>query len=141
MRRIDDGGSTRYLPPSLLHPKAETKVHAETGEQVDVWSAGVIVGKMLWREGPWRGVRLDRNAYDWQRDEDVERILHGWPFDPNMQRRSPRRGRDPPLCLEELVNRCLHPDARRRPTAAQVRVGEVIRYHQSPTFLIWPAYR
>ena len=139
MRRVDDGGSILYLPPSLLHPKAETAEHAERGEQVDVWSAGVIVGQMLWREEPWLRVRLMRDVY--QTDVDIERIRHGWPFDPNMQKRSPRRGSDPPLCLEELVNRCLNPDVRYRPTAAQVRVGEVIRYHQSPTFLIWPAYR
>ena len=113
-RRAGDGGTAQYLPPALLGMLVLDEVDeedgaAETGETADVWAACAVVGSMLWGTEP-------RQATD---------ARGGWPFvhvqNQRARRRSAREATgEPPRTLEELVHRCLIPDAARRPSALQV---------------------
>ena len=93
--------------------------------QVDVWSAGVILGAMYYgmepytRDVSWESPLSEPNSADKARI----RSRGGWPFSGRRRHRANPRftSRAPPLCLDELIQRCLHPSMYNRPTAVQVR--------------------
>ena len=114
-RGNDASGTPGYTPPFLFNSN-----YVETGMQVDVWSACVVVGTMLWGEdnGKVTGKSVPTKSGAWPfRNVGLQRT----------RRRSereragvPLETQDPPQTLEELVHRCLNPNAHLRPKALQV---------------------